>query len=406
MFKIKAYNTIVCLMAVYMFTTLTYTLWPISSPNKIVGFLLFFNVVWIYCAHLTKKKIIVLFIALLVVGWSLLNSTTPFGYISDAIYLLISILLLMEIDNDFSKKKILCSLEESEKFIKFFVILCDLFLCVGFFDSRCYDSSQWDGSYFRGYTNASHTMASGACLLLVFTLYMIRNKRKISSFIYFVPSIIAILKSGARTFLIPIIIVCLFFYIYHIKSFSIRLLAFPVVIISAIYIFLNSSMIEKFIFSVNNQYTDMNFWGRLTNGRTAFWLVDLLAFVSYNIIQKLLGNGFDYVYMVNEKNFNLAIWAHNDFINCLLSVGLIGTVLYMYMMYRTGKQIIKMRRRNIIIKTLLIAYMFLPAFLNGFYTYQHYFYSFILLVILYEKYYCEMGKTHEENRDSNFFQSE
>lgn len=392
MFKIKPYNTLVCLMAIYMFTTLTYTLWPVSSPNKIIGFLIFFNVIWIYSKHLTKKKAIIMFIAIFIVGWSFINSPNPFRYVSDAIYLLISILLLMEIDNDFSKNKLLCALQQTEKFIKWIVILCDLVLCVGLLDARCYDSSQWDGSYFVGYTNASHTMASGACLLLVFTLYIIRNKKNIMSFIYFVPSIIAILKSGARTFLIPILIVCFFFYVYHIKNFSIKLLVFPIAIVCATYVFLNSSMVEKFTFSVNNQYTDMNFLGKLTNGRTAFWVVDLLAFGHYNIIQKLVGNGFQYVYMVNEKNFDLAIWAHNDFINCLLSVGIIGTLIYVYVLYRTGKTIIKMPRKDIIIKTLLIFYILLPAFLNGFYTYQHYFYSFIILVILYEKYYCEMRR--------------
>lgn len=391
-FKIKPYNTLVCLMAIYMFTTLTYTLWPISSPNKIVGFFIFFNVVWIYCKHLTTKKAIILFITTFIVGLSFVNSANSFGYISDAIYLLISILLLIEIDNDFSKNKVLCALKQSEQFIKWIVIVCDLVLCVGFFDARCYDSSQWDGSYYLGYTNASHTMASGACLLLVFTLYIIRNKRNIISFIYFVPSIIAILKSGARTFLIPIVIVCLFFYAYHIKKFSVKLLVFPIAIVCATYVFLNSSMVEKFSFSINNQYTDMNFLGRLTNGRTAFWVVDLLAFRDYNIIQKLVGNGFQYVYMVNERNFNLAIWAHNDFINCLLSVGIIGTVIYVYALYRTGKKIIKISPKDIIIKILLISYILLPALLNGFYTYQHYFYSFIILVILYDKYYCQMRR--------------
>lgn len=394
MFKIKPYSILVCLMAIYMFTTLTYTLWPISSPNKIVGFLIFFDVVCIYCMQLTKKKVIVLFISVFIVGWSLINSSNPFGYVSDAVYFLISILLLMEVDSDFSKKNLLCALEQSDKYIKYIVLLCDLVLCIGFLDARCYDSSQWDGSYFMGYTNASHTMASGVCLLLVFTLYVIRNKKNVLSFIYFVPSIIAILKSGARTFLIPIVIVCLFFYVYHIKKISMKLLIFPIVIICATYGFLNSSMIEKFTFSVNNQYTDMNFWGRLTNGRTAFWVVDLMAFGNYNIFQKLFGNGFHYVYMVNERNFSLAIWAHNDFINCLLSVGLIGTFIYAYMLFRTGKKIINVPRRDIIIKILLISYMLFPALLNGFYTYQHYFYSFIILVILYEKYYCEIRRNH------------
>lgn len=389
MLKIKPYNTLVCLIAIYMFTTLTYTLWPISSPNKIMGFLIFFNVIWIYCKHLTKRKFVILFFSILIVSFSFVHSQNPFKYISDAIYLLISILLLMEINNEYSKNKLLMALGQSEKFIKWIVILCSLILCIGFLDFKCYDSSQWDGSYFIGYTNASHTLASGASLLLIFTLYVTRNKKNIMSFLYFVPSIIAILKSGARTFLIPIIIVCFFFYVYHIKKVSVKLLILPFTVICAAYVFLNSSMIEKFSFSINNQYTNMDLLGRLTNGRTAFWVVDLLAFGKFNLIQKLLGSGFQYVYLINEKNFNLAIWAHNDFINCLLSVGIIGTCIYVYILFITGKRIIKTSRRNYFIKTLLISYMLLPALLNGFYAYQHYFYSFIILIVLYEKYYSK-----------------
>ena len=325
-----------------------------------------------------------------VVVWSFINTINMFSYISDGIYFLIAILLLMEIDNEFSKKQLISALNDSEKIIKILVIVCDIILCIGFFDAKCYDSSQWDGSYFIGYTNSSHTVASGACLLLIFTLYVIRNKKKTGAFIYFIPSIIAILQSGARTFLIPIVIVCFFFYVYHIKKISIKLIVFPLALVSSMYIFLNSSMVEKFVFSVNNQYTDMNFLGKLTNGRTAFWLVDLLEFSKYNIVQKLLGNGFHFVYMVNKEFFNLAIWAHNDFINCLLSVGFIGTLVYIYTLFCVGKKIIKMPKKHVMIKLLLLLYMLLPAVLNGFYTYQHYFYSFIILVILYEKYYCEM----------------
>ena len=392
MFKIRPYSTLVSLMAIYMFTTLTYTLWPVSSPNKIIGFLIFFNALYIYCMNLTKKKVMILLISMSVVSWALINTNNLFSYISDGIYFLIAILLLTEIDNEFSKNQLMSALNNSEKIIKALVFLCNIILCVGFFDAKCYDSSQWDGSYFIGYTNSSHTMASGACLLLIFTLYAIRNKKKIGAFIYFVPSIIAILQSGARTFLIPIVIVCLFFYVYHIRKFSIKLLVLPLAMICATYIFLNSSMIEKFTFSVNNQYTDMNFLGKLTNGRTAFWVVDLLEFSKYNIFQKLLGNGFHFVYQVNKEYFNLAIWAHNDFINCLLSVGLVGTLIYIYTLICVGKKIIKMPKNHIVIKLLLLLYMLLPALLNGFYTYQHYFYSFIILVILYEKYYCGMRK--------------
>ena len=103
MLKFRPYSTLVCLMAIYMFTTLTYTLWPVSSPNKILGFLVFFNVLCIFCMHITKKKIIILVISIGVMGWAFINTVNVFSYISDGIYFLISILLLVEIDSELSQ---------------------------------------------------------------------------------------------------------------------------------------------------------------------------------------------------------------------------------------------------------------------------------------------------------------
>lgn len=389
MLKINIYKTLVYLLIIYMFSTLTYTLWIISSPNKAIGFLIFCNVIWIYCKRMTIKKIIILLYSLSPVVWSVFQSSNIFSYMADGIYLIITILLLMELRSKCFINKILSALEESQNFIKNMVILCNFILCVGFFDFKCYDSSQWDGTYYIGYTNASHTLAAGACLLLVFSLYVIRNKKDIKSFIIFIPSIVAILKSGARTFLIPVVVVCLIFYVYHIRKKSLKLLILPIVLTGSSYIFLNSSMVKKFAFSINNQFTDMNFMGRFTNGRTEFWIIDLLAFSEYNFFQKMLGNGFDYVYMVNKENFNLAIWAHNDIINSLLSAGLIGTCMYIYVIFMICKNILKSRNNNIFIKILLVVYIIIPALLNGFYTYQHYVYSFFILVILYEKYYTK-----------------
>lgn len=386
MSKINPYKTLVYLLVIYMFTTLTYTLWIVSSPNKIIGFLIFCNVFWLYCKHITTKKVIILLFSLTPIGWSLLFSNNILNYLSDGIYLLVTIFLIVELNNNYFLNAMFLALNQLEKFVKRAIFLCDFVLIAGFFDSRCYNSSQWDGTYYIGYTNASHTMAAGACLLLIFSLCIIKNKKNLMDFIIFLPSIVAILKSGARTFLIPVIVVCCFFYIYHIKKKSVKLSILPIAIGGSIYVFLNSSMIKKFAFSINNQFTDMNFLGRFTNGRTVFWITDLLAFFKYDIIQKLFGNGFDYVYMINKENFNLAIWAHNDIINSLLSAGIIGTGVYIYVVSIICIDIIK-NGNNFLIKFLLLIYIIVPALLNGFYAYQHYVYSFFILIILYKKYY-------------------
>lgn len=392
--EIYCYKTLIYLLTMYMFTTLTYTLWSqiTKSPNKIIGLLIFCNILIIYFNNITLKKIMIFFLTFSVVMIAILQTSNKNSYISDGIYFIITIFLLTELNNKYFIKKLLSSLRQSQTFIRFVIILCNIFLCIGFFDIKCYNSSLWEGSYYIGYTNASHTMASGVCLLLSFSLYIIRDKKNIRTFILLIPGIIAILKSGARTFLIPLMVICYFFYIYNIKKSLLKIILLPLALFIISYILLQSSMIDKILFSINNKVGNMGFMGRFTNGRTVFWLVDLLAFQDYNFIQKLLGNGLDFVYILNKKFFNLAIWAHNDIINCLLSFGIIGTCIYIYTIFIICKNILRYQKNNIFIKISLLIYIIIPALLNGFYPYQHYFYSFFVLFILY-KHYCYNKKS-------------
>ena len=56
MFKIDRYKSLVHLILLYTVTTLSYTLWPIDAPNKVVGILIFLNVLWVYCDQLNVKN--------------------------------------------------------------------------------------------------------------------------------------------------------------------------------------------------------------------------------------------------------------------------------------------------------------------------------------------------------------
>lgn len=42
--KLTGINLLVHLILLYTVTTLSYTLWPIDAPNKVVGILIFLNV--------------------------------------------------------------------------------------------------------------------------------------------------------------------------------------------------------------------------------------------------------------------------------------------------------------------------------------------------------------------------
>jgi hypothetical protein len=153
-------------------------------------------------------------------------------------------------------------------------------------------------------------------------------------------------------------------------------------------------MIDKIRFTSGSSSGFGAFLVRFTSGRSVFWLIDLRAFYDFGFLNKLAGNGFDYIYYVNKTFYNMEIWAHNDIINLLLSVGLIGTSVYLFVIGRMIKNI------NVTVgkrfpSALLISYVVFPALINGFFMYQHYLYSFVILAIFIMK---ERDVAYEKNR--------
>jgi len=144
--------------------------------------------------------------------------------------------------------------------------------------------------------------------------------------------------------------------------------------------FLNSEMMNKFSFTIGNQYIANNFIGQFTNGRVNFWKIDINSFQNFGLIEKMFGKGFDFVYSTNKRLYGSEIWAHNDLIDCLLSVGIVGLYIYIYiigiMLYNISKFI--KSKINIL---LLSFYFIFPLLINGLFLYQHYLYSFVLLCV-------------------------
>ena len=401
--KINKYGLLTSLMVIFTFTTLSYTLWPISSPNRIVGMLIFVAMLIIFLNKLDRKKAILLLICFMMTVWTVLNATQLSRNLTDAIYWVITILMLYDLSDSTFRDKINRELYKSKPIIKLVILICNALLCVGFFDPRCYDTERWVDRYYIGYTNAAHTLCAGVCLLLVLTLIILRyEKPSIFKFIYFLPGILAIMQSGARIYLIPLIVICCVFYLKYIGSISLKIVLIPVVFIVAIYVFLNSGMFNKFIFVNDNQYISSDAIAQLTSGRTEFWGIDILAFFQLSPIYKLMGIGFDYVYQINKQLYGLEIWAHNDIIDCLLSVGILGTIVYMIPVVSVIKSMFK-EIRGVVVPGLLLLYIIAPMLLNGFFGYQHFLYSYVLLTVLLidtERHNINSGDIYEQNRNS------
>lgn len=378
---VNSYSLLNKLILLYTITTLSYTLWPLASPNRIVGFMIFFCVLWMYCLRMDRKKLIILFACGVLAVFSMLLAVDLSRNITDAIYWILTIMLFVLVKEDCFLANINKIALYNRKWIKVTVIICNLLLTVGLFDSKCYGSESWGSKYFLGYTNAAHTLCAGVCLLMALVLYMLRfESRNIFKFVYLLPGIIAILQSGSRVFILSAIVIIVIYYMRYVGSKSIKVILFPIAIVMVVYLFLNSNMMTKFNFVIGNQYISSNPLAQITSGRTEFWKIDIEAFRDSAFFSFLFGHGFDYVYRINDMAYGLYIWSHNDLIDLLLSVGLTGTIVYMGVLFKQFKYN-KQHIASKYVRILLIGYVILPILLNGFFGYQHYVYSYVFMLL-------------------------
>lgn len=101
-----------------------------------------------------------------------------------------------------------------------------------------------------------------------------------------------------------------------------------------------------------------------TEGRSILWYVnfDILLY-DYDILSIIFGKGFLMPFDIIETAYGYNHWAHNDFISLLMSTGIMGLSIYLYLLTLLSKQLSKM---NLEIIIFIIVFL---AFTNGFYTY-------------------------------------
>ncbi len=97
---------------------------------------------------------------------------------------------------------------------------------------------------------------------------------------------------------------------------------------------MRTSIFNRFITTGSNIYISTNKIEALSSGRLIWWKIDLNQFLSSNVFYKIFGHGFDYVYKINYQYYGLYIFAHNDYIMLLLSMGIIGLSFYLLLFGR------------------------------------------------------------------------
>lgn len=218
----------------------------------------------------------------------------------------------------------------------------------------------WDGNVFYSFTGGQHRMDSASIMIFaaILIIYRLENYRKKVLLLTIIPSI-AVILSGARTYLVILgVILAVFYYYSNIKRTYVFYITIIPIAVLAIYLILSTSVIQDRIAEMKDDsayFTSMgyNALTAITSGRSTFWLIDLEKYWESPILNRILGNGFNFVRYVNETYYTTAIWAHNDFINIICCNGIVGLFLYFYVYFEMVKSAMpsNMERKVVVFMT-------------------------------------------------------
>ena len=375
------------LMLIFPVSTIMQGLPFFSYINKIlIGItivLLFFKTV---IKKITIPKVIVLSITGVLYVFSIIFTNWKLQQINDLFYFgfwILYFMYMVENNDEFIEV-----LEKNMPAIIGVTIFWNLLVFISLFfpNSFILKGSTY---YFQSFSNGFHRFASTSIFILIMNLIIIQKKTKKRYWLLFLIPYITTFLTGARIYLALVILIGLSV-IYCMTNTKIKLIVFSIIFlfVSAGLVFI-TPMGQKFITSKNIEIKEENYATKqekqegviskeseqqiainsITSGRTLFWKADIKGYLVLNPLKKLVGNGYNYVYDINEKAIHDRIWAHNDFINPLLSNGLIGLILYLYVFIKYCYIFCKTKKIPLLLIS-FVAFYFFNAMFNMVYTYM------------------------------------
>lgn len=377
------YKTLIILIILFIPINLLKDLFPIPmtliNGGMILLFLLYINV-----RRLKKRTALIMIMAAVLFFSNLLVTDNVSRHFRNFLNWF-SLVLILEILS--YKKNIDCFysvFEKNNSLFKKMLIICWLIVGTLLLIPACYSGGWWGLSGgFVAFT-VSHAVAAAACTLGVFSLLLWFNgKHIIIPFIMILASAYIILQTGARTYVLSIGFLFLYYLNVMIKKQYIKWGTLIIVVIASISIIPNSSFAEKN--EIVRSYQTINgvsLINALTSGRTAIWAADVKYYFSNGLYLFLFGNGFSTSYAVNRLYYHgMDIFSHNLFIETLLSTGMVGGLGLLYLIYMFVKANC-MNRKD---KLLIFGYVVGIGFINGMMDSQIYCYSILLICMIVKK---------------------
>lgn len=328
--------------------------------------------------NLTPKKLTILFIPLVLFVLDIFIADDIERHIRYFINWY-SLLCIMLVCSDISllqrfKKAYIAN----ERGLNIFLTMIIFFVCILLMLPQSYSSGWWGLS--SGFTafSISHAVAAASCVLGSFILlYSVRNGSQIKALITFFIAVFAVFQTGARVYVISIGIL-LFFYIFKvIDNQQIKVVVLLIATIFVLLVFSNSAFKEKMEIVLSYQATNgVDYLDAVTSGRTTIWFVDIENFFKSKMSVILFGGGFSYSYYINRLHYGMDIFSHNIFIETLLSVGIVGMIVFLYSL----REMFKLIYTKTGFITMFV-YIVLAGFLNGLMDSQIYCFSMLIICL-------------------------
>lgn len=365
--KFTPNKLILILMIVFPVTTIYQGLPILDNVNRLIVFFLMGLMILSFFVDSIRTIDIFYLIAGAILSFICIVYTGKPYYINSLIYFPFWIIFLI-----YSAQNFEIIMEETVKdlsLLKGVIYFWEVTVFISFFFSRCYVKI-WGDRYFQSFSNSPHRFASTCVVIMayVFMLFLVTSQYKY--LLHIVLPFIGLFVGGARTYLaLGIVFILAMYYIACRKKVVFWSSIGPIILLMCVVILI-TPIGTKMVNTLKGEGY-YGYWATLTNGRSIFWVEDLQGFFSLSTFRKLVGNGANFVYDLNEKGMaGRKLWAHNDFINILCTNGYLGLVLYFVTFFSFIKRQMKKSAVHKFIP--MAAFYFIcmfNAFFNMLYTY-------------------------------------
>ncbi len=373
--KLKISKLILYLMFLFPISTVISDIPIIGSiVNKMIfGFIVISLAYGIFKTKLSKKSVLILVLLVGIYIYDSIVTVWPLYNLNEFFYIGTWVLFMTYITSNYElfKKELINSVQP----MRWMIIVWEFIVSISLVFPSCYPEG-----YFLSLAGSTHRMDSSAMMILATILIMYRYTKysKRVLLLLVVPSV-AIVLSGARTYIVLLCLVLTVFYYYanikHTWRFYFTIIPITILVIAVI--FSTSAMQQRIdIMQEQTEYFDSLGYNKLTSvtsGRSEFWVIDLMQYWKSPVMNRIFGNGFNFVRHVNLVYYMAEIWAHNDFINILCCNGIVGLYLYFKVYFDLAKKE-KKKLREDNKKTILLLLIFhltsmFNAMFNMLYTY-------------------------------------